>query len=850
MIINDPGVRVNDEVRAHRKDRSRTGGREGRNRVPYRSVPHRTGNIQTRTCCLASAAALLACGLLAVPAGAGTRAAADQDHRGATREPVAVGRADTRVTLPTGESVQVSRSTGGEPRVMLEGSDGLTAAAVHGIGDKVYVLPLGTGADRGGDGHDLEDFEVTGPADDALGVSTAGGTAEDRPARGTTPLVTGSNGTATASTGTDLQDVEVTLLDRQGARAMKYWDFSALRVAGDYSQCVTTQPDANGTAHFRLAPGTWIFYGEIYTTNGDRKEIVQYLRTGVRIGGGTSNATGEAAEPLELVLDGRATVRADLDVSGLGRTHDQGSVHGFSWRRGGMTASAYVTATEGTDVYLTPAPAVAEEGLAFTQAVSRRRSDATVVLPGPSGRTPLDLDMVVPDDRIQGTSTVRIVPVSVSDTAEEPLPAVSLALARVGGPDGFASGDDALAAARSRGARGAVLWSAVGEGGRLRPENTPQLPVLTPVEGPAFAAAVGTGVVGAGLTVDQWGHPAVGLARHLVGGIPNELDVTYPRSRLARVRQVFHSQPDVTTGRDVRWSAQGVSFDTRRFVKFGTVRTDYLSPDSLWKDAVYRCQSGWSRGAWYSVGSREFPVGPVSVQNWGGPVQRSSVLPDERNNWVLRLLGTYVSGYVSYWTDGAGHPSSPGTGEKGSWRIASGETVVGAGDRDGVQGSIAEGRHLYRLSHDVVRPTARGGDAGGVSTVWTFPAEPNDAVGDPDYPWDGEIVPMLDAVPRIPVGPGGTVRPGSTISFDVDGTVVGAGPAELGSVKVWTWADGTPENARTEARAVRRIDADTFRVTLTNPRAPAGTGVGLRIVATGANDLAIDQTVRTAYTLG
>jgi hypothetical protein len=341
-----------------------------------------------------------------------------------------------------------------------------------------------------------------------------------------------------------------------------------------------------------------------------------------------------------------------------------------------------------------------------------------------------------------------------------------------------------------------------------------------------------------------------------VGGwAPAYLDVTHPTSQLARVRQVFRSQPDVALGRDVRMSALGVAFDTDRFVKFGTTRTDYVTPDFPWEDSVFRCVSGWERGAWYSVRPRRFPVGQMSVQEWGGPVQRSSVLLDDDNDWVVRSVGKYIVGYTSYWTDRAGHPSSPGVRETGTWQITSEGGERGSGTGDGVWGSALDGEHLYRLSYDVARPSrvARsprpGTAAVEVSTVWTFPLEPEDDGGDPDDPWAGRIVPMLGVDPRVPVDSRGTVRAGSTISFDVDGGLVGVEHSGLDSLRVWSWAEGGAESPRAEAGCVRRVDADTFRVTLTHPKTPAGTRVGLRLLATGPNGAAIDQTVRAAYTL-
>ncbi|MDQ1293179.1 MAG: hypothetical protein QG608_1060 [Actinomycetota bacterium] len=782
------------------------------------------------------------------------------------------------MTLPTGESVEVA-GRGSKVRVRLDGTDGPWAGAVHGIGDKIYVHPFRTPSEqespgRAPDGLDREAFEVTGPSararasslsDGPSHITSPDGSAFPPSATSSKPLATSSNGTARTAKGETLRSVEVTLLDRQGRQAKKFWDFSALRVGGDYTQCVTTQPDADGVARFHLAAGIWIFYGEIYTTNGDRQEIVQFLRTGVRIQTPSADLPREEQAPLSLVLDGRETVRARLDVAGLGRTHDRGSVHGFSWSREFATASSYVVADERTDVYLTPATSVAEEGLTFTQVVSRRRSDAALTVSNARGRTVFDLDILLPDESIQGTNAVRLLPVGPSDTTgpsdatDARLPVGSLALARVGGTAGFVSGDDALAAARSRGARGAILWSAAGEDRRLRPQGTPAIPALTPVDGAGLAAVVGTGPLDGRITVDQWNHPGANLGRHVVGRIPADLDVTHPTSQLARVRQVFHPQPDVALGRDVRMSALGVAFDTDRFVKFGTTRTDYVTPDFLWEDSVFRCVSDWERGAWYSVRPRQFPVGQVSTQEWGGPVQRSSVLMDDNNDWVVRSVGKYIVGFTSYWTDRAGHPSSPGRQEKGTWQITSEGEERGSGTSDGVWGSALDGEHLYRLSYDVARPSTAtepptsGTAAVEVSTVWTFPLEPEDEGGDPDDPQAGKIIPMLGVDPKVPVDSRGTVRAGSVVSFDVDGGLVGVEQSGLDSLRVWSWAEGGTaggtEGPRVEAGCVRRVDANTFRVTLTHPRAPAGTRVGLRLVATGSNGTAIDQTVLAAYTL-
>ncbi|MDQ1289272.1 MAG: hypothetical protein QG622_2838 [Actinomycetota bacterium] len=790
--------------------------------------------------CLAGTVILLICGLQPAAASPGPVAASGPPVSPAAGSRTAGPDTGSLVTLPTGDTVRVTHRDGQAQVSLNDGRGKAKAAVVRRVGEKVYVFPVDAREALLKGTLDREAFEVTGKAAAAQAASPSA-------AKGDT-LVVRTDGTAAATPGEQLYDVDVTVLDRKGRPAAVIWGISAFRAEVGASRSVLGPLTDAGVQRFRLSAGTWVFYGEIATENGDRRELVQVFRTGVRL---PVSGTG----PLPVVLDGRKAVPAALDVTGLGATKVVESSQGFSWSidygdggTGGVSSGILGDAQ--SDVYLTPVPAVTEPGFQYHQVVYRRLPDAGLRLDTAAGPVTFDLDMMRPDDRVQGTRTLRLVPITPSQPADDALPGDTLALAEVSEKSGFKNGDTAIAAAVARKAAAVVLWSADHRYYSLKPQTDPPLPVLTPTADTVFSRALATGATTGTLTVDQWNHPTVALARHATGQIPAQLTATYPKERLARVRHVYRSQPDVTYGRHSLVSALGTAFSTVRFVRFGTDRIDYVTPDFPWTGQVNRSIGGWRRGAWYSTTSRTFAAGRETAQDWGGPVQRSSVMADEYNSWVVRVAGNRITGYVSSWTDGAGHPSSPGDQEKVRWRIASEGTQIASGTTDGFQGSTAiEGRHRYELAYDTARPTGTGADGTVSRTVWGFPMETNEDDGDIDDRRVGRVVPMLSVDPEVPVDARGTVPAGTRLTFDVDGNVVATPAARLETVKVWTWAQGAPRDARTEATSVERVDGDTFRVTIPSPKAPAGSAVGLRIVATGSGETSIDQTVEAAFTL-
>jgi hypothetical protein len=750
---------------------------------------------------------------------------------------------DVLVTLPTGEKVKVGHD-GTAPRVTL--GRGVTAV-VHRVGDQVYVVPSGAVPSLVSGRLKRESFEVTGLAAKAAGRAVA--------TRDTTAAkASGVNGSATVTTkgsaaasATEKQcAVEVRILNRQGKPAgPTAWDVEAFRLGSDYIYSNSAATNGKDSVRFALPCGRWNFSTEIFTENGDREELDLLLKPDVDVTAQSADATGATI----VVLDARTAVPSSLNVSGLGPMTRRNAVQGWSWEMKNSAVSSVPGVNPQTDVYVTPVTAE-EPGLSFTQIVSYRRPDGSLVLDGASRTTAFDVTMLTPDEGLQGTHPLDLRTIAPAQSAA--LPPGVFALAKVGGGDGFPDGERAVEAAILRKAAGAILWSPVDGSKSLTLWSSPGLPVVAVSHGAALAAAVGTGTVRATATVDQFSHPVVDLARQVVGKIPASPTVTYPASGLARVRQVYHPQPDRRIGVSSRYSGRGIALDSSSFIRFGTSRVDYVSPDFPWEESVTRgpADSLWT--SWNSVAPQTFQAGKEVREDWGAPVQRSSLVTDPVNRWVFRVFGNWFAGSPSHWTDAAGHPSRGGEDqvETKTVRLTSeGKEIVTGADDGTLWTEILPGTHVYELAYDVARKPGQGMKGMRARTVWTFPLTPNDLPGDPEDTLSGAVVPMLSVDPRVPVDAAGTVPSGTAVSFDVNASIVNTPSPRVETMKVWTWAEGTADSARTPATSVVRVDADTFRVTITTPKAQAGTAVGLRIAATGSKDTAIDQTLDAAFAL-
>ncbi|MDQ1289984.1 MAG: Peptidase protein [Actinomycetota bacterium] len=742
------------------------------------------------------------------------------------------------MTLPTGEKVKVTLPPGKAPQVMLDGD---TTASVHQFGDKVYVVPPTAFPLIRSGKLDREAFEVTGIAKRTTSTATTA-----RPSE----VITRPDGRAASSSDETLVPVDVEVLDRHGKPAgEKAWEISAFRIIdGDISSTIGGSL-TNGKAHLMLPPGVWNFGTDVFVREGEHQEVTVILQPDIRIDGPAPGATG-TPDPVTVVLNGRRAVPSSLNVSGLPGVVLRDAVQGWSWTTGHARVSSIPGVSQDTDVYVTPVTTTTP-GLTFTQLASYRQPEASFVPDG--GETTFNLTVLSPDEKLQGTRPLTVRAVAPEHSAV--LPSGTFALMKVGGKGGFSSSDEAIRGAVVRKAAGAILWAEPGEGRSLQLWGSAEIPVLAaPVPGsPALAAAMGTATVRGTMTVDQFFHPFVNLGRQVAGQIPATPSVTYPASTLARVRHAYFPQPDAAIGVSTRASARGIFFESSSFVKFGTSRVDYVTPGFPWDQRVGRGVFDDYWGAWRSPAPQTFSAGQETREEWGAPVQRPAIVPSPDNLWLFRLLSTSFAGSPSFWTDRAGHVSSSGNeNEPVTWRLSSEGQEIQTYPNDGQLWSpeaAKPGKHRYELSYDAVRTPQPGMKQMRARTTWTFPLTLNDLTGDPENPMDGEIVPMLSVNPKIPVDDAGTVPAGTTLTFDIDATVMTDPSCRVDAMKVWTWAEGTPENARTEVTSLKRLDADTYRATITTPKASPGTLLGLRITATGSKETTIDQTLDAAVTL-
>jgi hypothetical protein len=572
----------------------------------------------------------------------------------------------------------------------------------------------------------------------------------------------------------------------------------------------------------RLAPGS-------YSLNGadvdKESEISMVQRHEVEV---TKAAT--------VTLDARGSVPYRANVPDPeAQTHFQT----LSYNRAGEAFDLTSTWVVGGPVTLYAKPTGTPRiGTFLLTTAAEKRPDELTARVVTGAALPLSAFRLTGDDRLDGR---RVVTVASASAPSSLAGGESWALIETpGGP-----ADDAVAAAASAGAKGAILWSAA-EGGTWV-DQEPSIPVfgLTAADGQALAARVAVGTTRVEVVGTFYPADTYAVAQPALPRIPRSLTYDYTPANLAAVRRVFRDHGAGGTGssytvpvQELGGGASGVGF------RAGGRRTDWLSTDTPWFTQVeafmtiremdgFRYREG--RAGWESP-ELTYRPGRSVPEEWVTQLSRPAA-PTGYSGPVFPVRQEdEVFGYLSPWTDAQGRVSLFFADDEVSWTLASGGSTVAEGTDPYLAATLPAGRAAYTLSLRAERPALDGLALSSRSdTRWTFPSAR--VTGE-----EAAELPLLGLDARLPLDRHNSVAAGSVTRFEVTGRLGAATAADLRSLAVDSSADG----GRTWTRAaVTRVDGDTFRVEVRNPAAAGA--VSLRFSARAAGGTGVDQTVIGAY---
>lgn len=640
----------------------------------------------------------------------------------------------------------------------------------------------------------------------------------------------GGHLTATATGGTALRtaalftneseryDVTVNLLDRKGKPTtngnitMVNIETGEWRSSWDLAD--PTKPV------FRMGPGTWFAMGMIIPdeTAAAIETTVAVLPEVKVTGAQTITLDGSRARRLALRVPDR-DVASQLSQFSVTRTDETGSFGTGS----GMAASGEMA------FYVTPTAKVSTGKLILGTSDSLRVPAITATVTSP--RTTLHPQLLWSDDRLDGTRTLPVVDASGAVKGKLALLGVSAT-----GPI-----DDELTRLAKAGAAAVAVYPATADADFLLDKRPPVPGVhLSPTEGRALAALLAKGTARVTLAGAFYSPKVYDLAHEWTGRIPARAVVEYGTNDLAQFTETYRdSGGHAPVSEVVMPMLTGGAWAAFLPARPGSTRTAYVSTTlPVTQSLLY--------------GEVVTPDGNTPMLEWDGdpatyrPGRRSAVTwapqvakPGQGSNGydLSRRFGDDVFAYLSPWTDGQGRISYPRGVDNGVWKLSADGSTIAEGTGPNVETTLPAKRQTYTLDFTDSIDHPHWTRSTRTTSRWTFRSGHVE-------PEAGQPLPLLGVVVPLPLDDTNSAKAGSTLTFEVTGLL----PSSLGATKLSSLSVGTSmDGKRWTSAKVSRVDAGTFRVTISNPRRTGP--VSLKVAAQAQDGASLTQEVTAAYVL-
>jgi hypothetical protein len=217
-------------------------------------------------------------------------------------------------------------------------------------------------------------------------------------------------------------------------------------------------------------------------------------------------------------------------------------------------------------------------------------------------------------------------------------------------------------------------------------------------------------------------------------------------------------------------------------------------------------------------------------------------LPTTDPNRLTGRSGDDVAAFLSPWTDGEGRVSWPTAGDAGAWTLSAAGSTIASGRSPVLKATVPATRQRYTLSFTDRMDNPQWNRSTSTTTRWTF----SSGHVDPGTPQQAPPqLPLLTVDLPLPLDNTNSAQAGSTMAFQVTGRMpAGVAAARVSALTVDISTDG---GKTWTAGRVQRVDADTFGVTITNPRSRGP--VSVRVGATAQDGASLQQEVTAAYAL-
>ena len=621
-------------------------------------------------------------------------------------------------------------------------------------------------------------------------------------------------------------DVTVTVLDRQGKPTTNA-DITLFNPqTGEFHSSWDLTDPTKPT--FRISPGTWFAAGMILpdqaaTTTFETTLAVQpeFTVSGAR----AITLDASTARPVALSVADRDVTSTLSQVSVL-RTGD-----------GGMGGTGMAAMGGGMTFYATPTAKVATGGLIFGAADSLR-VPAIAATVASSGRV-LHPELMSDDSRLDGTRTLPVAKASGNVKGGLALLAVSAV-----GPI-----DAELARLAKAGATAVAVYPATPDAaGWLDAAAGLPTVALPQADGEALAALLAKGAVKVTLVGTYYSPKVYDVAHEWSGQIPARATIRYGAGDLGRIDETYRdSGTQAPLQEAVAPGLTGGSWAMFIPTRPGSTRAAYVStqlPVSpvLFYGAVPDPQYGYANPLleWDGDAVR-YQAGQRAAVTWTPQVAKPG-LPATDPYGLTGRSGDDAFAYLSPWTDGAGRVSWPMGTDAGAWTLSAGGSTIASGTGPVMSATLPAKRQRYTLAFTDRIDDPQWNRSTSTSTQWTFTSahtEPG-----PQSQLQPQLA-LLSVDLPLPLDSTNSAQAGSTMPFQVTGRFpAGVAAAKVSAVTFEISADG---GKSWTSGKVKRVDADTFGVTITNPRSKGP--VSVRISATAQDGAGVRQEVTAAYVL-
>jgi hypothetical protein len=278
----------------------------------------------------------------------------------------------------------------------------------------------------------------------------------------------------------------------------------------------------------------------------------------------------------------------------------------------------------------------------------------------------------------------------------------------------------------------------------------------------------------------------------------------------------------------------------------GGTRADYVSTQlpvsqDFWYGAVLDAQGYANPLVEWDGDAATYRAGQRTALTWAPQVAKPG-LPTTDPYGLTGRSGDDAFAFLSPWTDGQGRVSWPMAEDNGAWTLSARGSTIATGTGPAMQATLPAKRQQYTLDFTDRIDNPQWNRSTSTTTQWTFSSAHVEPPAQNQVP---PQLPLLTVDLPLPLDNSNSAAAGSTMPFQVTGRFpAGVPTAKVSALTVQISADGgktwTPAT-------VKRVDADTFGVTITNPRSKGP--VSVRIVATAQDGAGIRQEVTAAYAL-